>query len=364
MPLPSEQVMHTAVCERDAAFDGQFLYAVITTGVFCQPSCPSRTPRVENLRFYATPGEAIAAGFRPCKRCSPIDLSQNIEAIVRASRYIEAHSDERLTLAHLADHVDLSPSHLQKRFKQVFGITPKAFQDALRMRTFKQSLKDGESVTDAIYTAGFGSASRVYGEASRDLGMTPSHYRAGAPGEPIHFACRKNPLGWLMMAATEQGVCFVEFGDSEAVLLEKLLSEFPKARLNRSTAQEGIELDNWLDALNTHLADNAPCPTLPLDLRGTAFQIQVWTFLQSTREGDTMSYGELANAIGKPKATRAVASACARNRIGVLIPCHRVLRGDGSLGGYRWGLARKQRLLEQEKDSRKTSRQHSDIENE
>jgi AraC family transcriptional regulator of adaptative response/methylated-DNA-[protein]-cysteine methyltransferase len=270
--------------------------------------------------------------------------------LIEIARYIEAHADEPLSLASLAKIAGLSASRLQRTFKQAFGISPKVYQDAVRMRQFKQSLKDGEGVTQAIFSAGFGSISRVYGEASRNIGMSPKTYRAGGTGESIAYAYRNTALGHMAMAATDKGVCFAQFGDDQEALFAMLKEEFPKATLSPSPAQDAPELDAWIDALDHHISQGSARPDLPLDIRGTAFQMKVWQFLLSIREGEVLSYGELATKMQQPKAFRAVASACARNRIGVLIPCHRVLRGDGSLGGYRWGLERKLALLDAEKE--------------
>lgn len=275
-----------------------------------------------------------------------------VARLIKVAHHIESHADEPLTLASLATLAALSPSRLQKQFKEVFGVSPKAYQDAVRMRRFKQSLKDGDKVTDAIFASGYGSVSRVYGEANRNIGMSPKTYRAGGAGEVIVYACRMTTLGLMMMAATDRGVCFVEFGDDKASLMAQLRSEFPNADLNASPARNAPELDAWMDALDQHISAGAPRPDLPLDMRGTAFQVKVWQFLLSIREGDVLSYSEVAAKIDKPKAVRAVASACGKNRIGVLIPCHRVLRGDGGLGGYRWGLERKRALLEAERRNR------------
>lgn len=275
--------------------------------------------------------------------------SARVARLVRVAQHIEMHADEALTLSSLAKVAALSPSRLQKQFKAAFGVSPKAYQDAVRMRRFKQSLKDGSKVTDAIFASGFGSVSRVYGEANRSIGMPPRTYRAGGAGEVIVYAGRTTALGLMMMAATDRGVCFVEFGDDEASLVGRLRSEFPKAELTASPARNAPELDAWMEALDQHISVGAPRPDLPLDMRGTAFQVKVWQFLLSIREGDVLSYSEVAAKIDKPRAVRAVASACGKNRIGVLIPCHRVLRGDGGLGGYRWGLERKQALLDAER---------------
>ncbi len=353
MSMPPEQEMRKAIAARDKSCDGHFFYGVITTGVFCQPSCSARSAKPENLRFFPSIEAATVAGFRPCKRCQPTEGILRVTRLVEIARYIEEHADERLTLASLADMAGLSSSRLQRIFTQAFGVSPKAFQDAVRMQRFKQSLKDGVGVTDAIFSSGFGSISRVYGEASRNIGMTPKAYRAGGAGEIITYVCRNTALGLMAMAATDKGVCFVQFGDGDAAsLVTKLKDEFPNAELSASPAQDAPELDAWMEALDQHISKGAPRPDLPLDIRGTAFQMKVWQFLLSIREGDVLSYTELAVNIDKPKAVRAVASACAKNRIGVLIPCHRVLRGDGSLGGYRWGLERKRALLDAERARR------------
>ena len=282
---------------------------------------------------------------------SVVGESARVARLVRVAQHIEMHADEALTLSSLAKVAALSPSRLQKQFKAAFGVSPKAYQEAVRMRRFKQSLKDGRKVTDAIFASGFGSVSRVYGEANRSIGMPPRTYRAGGAGEVIVYAGRTTALGLMMMAATDRGVCFVEFGDDEASLVGRLRSEFPKAELTASPARNAPELDAWMEALDQHISAGAPRPDLPLDMRGTAFQVKVWQFLLSIREGDVLSYSEVAAKIDKPRAVRAVASACGKNRIGVLIPCHRVLRGDGGLGGYRWGLERKRALLEAERRS-------------
>lgn len=352
MSMPSEQEMRAAIASRDKASDGRFFYGVITTGVFCRPSCTTRPALPENLRFFPSIESAIVAGFRACKRCQPTKGTPNVDRLVDIARYIESHADERLTLADLADQAGLSPSRLQRVFKAAFGVSPKVYQDAVRMQQFKQSLKAGDGVTDAIFSAGYGSISRVYGEAMRNIGMTPKAYQAGGAGETITYAWRNTALGLMAMAATDKGVCFVQFGEDEKSLLTKLQTEFPKAKLTASPAQNRPEFDAWMDALDTHISKGAPRPDLPLDLRGTAFQMKVWRFLLSIREGDVLSYGEAAALIDKPKAHRAVASACAKNRIGVLIPCHRVLKGDGGLGGYRWGVERKRALLDAERARR------------
>lgn len=349
MSMPSEIEMRKAITTRDKSFNGQFYYGVITTGVFCLPSCSVKPAKPENLRFFSSIEAAVLADFRPCKRCHPVAGNSRIAKLIEVARYIEQHADEKMTLSSLGKVAELSPSRLQRIFKETFGVSPKAYQDAIRMRHFKHSLKKGDGVTHAIYSSGFGSISRVYGEATRNIGMAPKVYRAGGAGEVINYACRDTALGFMMMAATDKGICSVQFGDNENTLLTQLREEFPNAELTVSASQNAPELDIWMEALDQHISQGAPRPDLPLDIRGTAFQIKVWQFLLSIKEGDILSYGEVAEQINKPKAVRAVASACGKNRIGVLIPCHRVLRSDGGLGGYRWGLERKRTLLDKEK---------------
>jgi AraC family transcriptional regulator of adaptative response/methylated-DNA-[protein]-cysteine methyltransferase len=343
--------MYAAIANRDASFDGIFFYGVVTTGVYCKPSCGSRPANRENLRLYFDVNSAARAGFRPCKRCRPDSLQHDLDKMIKIARYIETHADDRLTLAELSKRANLSASRFQKVFKSAFGVSPKEYQDASRLDRFKSALKKGDNVTGAIFSAGFGSTSRVYGEVARNMGMTPAAYRAGGAGEQIFYAYRNSSLGPLLMAATGRGVCFAQFGDSFDELLEQLQSEFPDAKFMESPGAEGPELDKWIAALDAHVSQHAPRPDLPLDLRGTSFQLKVWQFLLSVREGDVLSYGELAREIDKPKAFRAVASACGANRVGVLVPCHRVLRGNGDLGGYRWGVERKRVLLDAERAS-------------
>lgn len=348
--MPTDSQMWRATSARDARFDGAFWYAVTTTGVFCRPSCPSRRPRRDNVRFFTSTAAASAAGFRPCKRCMPLATRDPLAVrIEEVARYIDAHADQPLPLATLASRAHLSPAHFQRRFKALLGVSPKAYQDGARLARLKAGLRSGGAVLDAIVGAGFSSTSRVYGEAARNLGMTPSAYRSGGAGETIAYACRATALGLLMMAATDRGVCFAQFGPSEAALRRELATEFPKATLAASPMADSPQLDSWISAFEAHLGGHAPRPDLPLDLRGTAFQVKVWRFLLGIRAGEVLSYGEVAAGIGAPNAVRAAASACAANRIAVLVPCHRVLRGDGGLGGYRWGIERKRALIDQER---------------
>ena len=277
---------------------------------------------------------------------------KTLEKFVELARYIATNADDSLTLEKLAARVHLSPSRMQRVFKSTFGVTPKKFQQAARSDRFKALLRSGIDITDAIYEAGYGSTSRVYGRAMHNIGMTPKSYRAGGKGEAVTWACRDTVLGPLLMAATDRGVCFAQFGDSESALLAQLEAEFPNAELQAYSEQSSLQLEQWIDALNAYLQNRQPRPDVPLDLKGTAFQIKVWEFLLSLKDGDVMSYAEVARAIDKPGAVRAAASACAKNRIAVLVPCHRILRGDGGLGGYRWGLERKRALLDAERARR------------
>ena len=304
------------------------------------------------MAFYATPQEAEVAGFRACKRCKPTDDGPTNEAAAKMrmiADHIAAHADEPLTLDQLATVAGLSPFYLQRTFKAVFGITPKEYHAAKRLDAFKAGLRAGDSVLGAVFDAGYGSTSRVYEQVDGGLGMTPSAYRAGGEGETIVHAVRDTTLGPLMMAATERGVCFVQFGDDAETLSKELAAEFPRAELRPAEMDGNTALHDWMNALDAHLSRGSPRPELPLDLRGTAFQIRVWRFLLGVRSGEVVSYAEVARGIGTPRAVRAAASACGANRVGILVPCHRALRSDGGLGGYRWGLDRKRVLLDQER---------------
>jgi AraC family transcriptional regulator of adaptative response/methylated-DNA-[protein]-cysteine methyltransferase len=353
--MPDEPVMRAAILDRDPRFDGMFVYGVLTTGVYCRPSCASRAANPANVRFFPDAATAESTGLRPCKRCDPRGAGdRHIGLMQELARYIEKRADQPLSLKTLAKQAQLSPAYLQRVFKRAFGVSPKAYHDAARLRLLKGALKSGRTVLESITEAGFQSTSRVYGHTTRTLGMAPSTYRAGGAGETIAYAFRKTALGPLLMAATERGVCFAQFGKTEQSLIEQMKGEFPKAMVRESDATQSPALDAWIEALEAHIEGSAPRPEVPLDLRGTAFQIRVWRFLLGVPEGDVLSYTEVASGIGAPKSARAAASACAANRIAVLVPCHRVLRGDGGLGGYRWGVERKRVLIDQER-ARRTS---------
>jgi AraC family transcriptional regulator of adaptative response/methylated-DNA-[protein]-cysteine methyltransferase len=274
---------------------------------------------------------------------------QILRKFIELARYIAAQAEQPLTLEILAKRVQLSPSRMQRVFKSIFGVSPKKLQQAARSERFKASLRAGADITDAIYAAGYGSSSRLYEQAMHGIGMTPKRYRAGGQGETLTFACRDTVLGPILMAATDRGVCFAQFGNDCESLQAQLRAEYPQAELQAYQGQTDQQLDRWIDALNGYIQNKQPRPEIPLDLQGTAFQIKVWEFLLSIEEGDVVSYSELAEGIGRPRAVRAAASACGANRIAVLVPCHRILRADGGLGGYRWGLERKRTLLDGER---------------
>lgn len=339
-----------AVAARDRAHDGAFVYAVVTTGVYCKPSCASRAPRRENVRFFANPAEAEQAGFRACLRCRPRIAASNPHAalVKRICRAIERSGEEPVTLAQLAEMFGQSPFHLQRTFKSVLGITPKAYADECRVRRFKDNLRSGQSVTRALYEAGYGSSSRVYESAAGQLGMTPDKYRRGAVAEVIRYTTAASPIGRMLVAATAKGICAVQFADSDEELEHGIRREYPFAARKRDDA----ELRGWVSALVEKMREESAgsrhAGHLPLDIRATAFQRRVWEHLRTIPRGKTESYGEIAGKLGDAHKARAVARACATNPVAVAIPCHRVVRGNGELSGYRWGAQRKQKLLAME----------------
>jgi AraC family transcriptional regulator of adaptative response/methylated-DNA-[protein]-cysteine methyltransferase len=343
----SETQCWNAILTRDRRFDGRFFFGVVTTGVYCRPSCPSRHPLRSNVRFFSAPAEAERAGLRPCLRCRP--LSDPAAAMEDLCRYIERHCGERLDLATLAARAGLSRFHLQRTFKAAVGVTPKQYIEAHRVGKLKKELRHAKDVTAAVYQAGFGSSSRVYERADSRLGMTPKQYRQGGAGVSITYAPIASPLGLAMMGATDRGVCFVQFGESREQLIEALRREYPAATLEPAADPAPAAFREWMDALSAHLAGARPGLDLPLDIQATAFRMRVWDFLRTIPYGQVRSYGEVAAGIGQPSAVRAVAQACAANRVAVAIPCHRVIRGTGELGGYRWGVERKQALLDRER---------------
>ncbi|MEZ5759296.1 MAG: methylated-DNA--[protein]-cysteine S-methyltransferase [Emcibacteraceae bacterium] len=341
----TEEQYLDAIKARDKSFDGRFYYGVITTGVYCKPSCPSRPALRENMRFFDTPDDAEKQGLRPCKKCNPRDINP----LARIADYIEKHADEKITLDRLAEISNLSPHHIQRKFKAAYGVSPKEYQNGLRLNHFKSALRSGDDISGAIYEAGYGSSSRIYEQIDGRIGMTPAAYRSGGRGEEISYAIRDCSLGLIIMAATDRGVCMIHFGDSVEGLEDELRREYPHAVLKKTPKSSDDHLNDWIEAFERHISFGAKRPDIPLHLNGTAFQIKVWRFLMSVKPGEVLSYKEQAERMGIPKAVRAVASANARNNIGVLVPCHRILRGDGSLGGFRWGLDRKRALIDQER---------------
>jgi len=342
-----EETYWQAVLTRDKHSDGTFVYAVRSTGIYCNPSCAARRPRREQVVFFPQPEAAEQAGYRACRRCRPQEASVyqlQLEMVQHACHYIDTHLEGPLTLEALGKEVSVSPYHLQRVFKRIMGITPRQYAQAYRLGQLKQQLKEGETVTTALYNTGYGSSSRLYEQAPAQLGMTPAAYRQGGKSMHIGYAIVDCPLGRLLIAATEKGICAVSLGDSDAVLETALHSEYPAAEIQR----DGVELSQWVSTLLNHLNGQQPQLDLPIDVQATAFQWRVWQALRAIPYGSTRSYGQVAQALGDPKATRAVARACASNPVAIVVPCHRVVREDGKLGGYRWGLERKQRLLAQE----------------
>lgn len=335
-----------AVVARDGASDGKFVFAVSSTGVYCRPSCPSKRPRRENVSFFRHPREAERAGFRACLRCRPQSVAENPrQQLVKAMcRYIEQHLDEPLTLASLSTEFRHSAFHLQRTFKAVLGITPKQYADSCRMRGFRQKLKAGHSVTRAMYDAGYSSTSRLYSRTTAELGMEPGKYRRGGIAAPIRYTFTHSPLGRMLIAATGKGICSIQFADSDEELEQSLRQEFPYALRRRNDA----DLAKFAQTVLEKMRGSEPAESLPLDIRATAFQRRVWSHLQSLSAGETKSYSEVAKAIRRPSAVRAVARACASNPVAIAIPCHRVVRSDGESGGYRWGIQRKEKLLQME----------------
>jgi len=273
---------------------------------------------------------------------------QRNNTIAKVALHIKENADQSLPLAALAAKFGFSSGHLQKTFKQSYGLTPKAYQNAIRIKTLKSALKEGSDISDAIYTAGYGSTSRIYEQIDGRIGMTLSAYRSGGKDEKIAYAICETALGLILMAATRRGVCYIHFGDNRNSLLDELSKEYPHAEISPTSPANNPQLDLWIEALNRHLSHNAERPDIPLHLNGTAFQMRVWRFLMSVPEGEVRSYKELAQGIDNPRAVRAAASACASNNIAILVPCHRILKTDGGLGGYRWGQARKRVLLDKE----------------
>jgi len=341
-----------AVRANDARFDGAFVLGVKTTGIYCKPSCRAKLPKRENVDFYASARVAENYGFRACKRCRPgmvNGVDPQVEKILKACEMITG--DDLLTLSDLSAAVGLSSYHLQRSFKEIIGISPKKYAEAKRMERFKDEIKGGSDVVTAMYDAGFGSSSRLYEKATENLGMTPAVYKKGGKGMNINYIITDCELGLLLVARTPRGICSVTFGDSKEQLAADLEAEFPNAEISNNDH----DLQNATDAIIKYLYGKNRRLVLPLDLQATAFQLQVWEALKNIPYGERRSYTQIAEQLGDPKKVRAVAQACAKNRVALVIPCHRVVGSDGSITGYRWGVERKKRLLMLETSCRNRS---------
>ncbi len=321
------------------------MLGVKTTGIYCRPSCRARLPKRENVDFYVSPAAAERVGFRACKRCRPHDVGSLDPQVYKVLRAVALIDGDAMTLDELASAVGLSSYHLQRSFKDIIGLSPKKYAEAKRMERFKDELRGGSDVVTAMYDAGFGSSSRLYEKAAEGLGMTPAVYKKGGQGMKISFTISDCELGKLLVARTKRGICSVTFGCDVVNLRNELVLEFPKAEIE----EDARDLKHAVDGIIKYLSGKNERLVLPLDLRATAFQMQVWDFLRKIPYGETRSYSDVAEALGDRKKVRAVAQACAKNRVAVLIPCHRVVASDGKLSGYRWGVERKAKLLAQEK---------------
>src|SRR5438093_2258141 len=340
-----------AVLSRDASRDGSFVFAVRSTGIYCRPSCPARRPRREQVQFFQLPEAAEQAGFRACRRCRPRRVRHHhpeIELVRRVCAVIEENDEQPLTLEKLSASTGVSAHHLQRTFKEVMGISPRQYAESRRLNQFKANVRSGASVTAAMYDAGYGSSRALYEQSSARLGMTPATYGRGGKGMRIIYTIADCSLGRVLVAATERGVCSIALGDSDSDLITALFAEYPNASIDSKDTTISSSLNLSLSKVLEYLNGQSPRIDLPLDIQATAFQCRVWEELRRIPIGNTRSYQEIANAIGKPKAVRAVAGACASNHVALIIPCHRVIREDKSLGGYSTGLERKRKLLESE----------------
>lgn len=329
------------VVERTSTADAMFVYAVRTTGIYCRPSCPSRRPLRTSVEFYPTSELAERAGYRACKRCTPAQEHPQLRTLTAACNYLDRNEDRTVKLQELGNAVGLSPFHVQRIFRRCLGITPREYQGARRMERFRRQVSQGETVTAAIYEAGFGSSSRLYEDANQQLGMTPTELRRGGKNVKIRYSISDSPLDKMLVAVTDVGLCAISFGLLESELEDDLAARFPFSNLSRDEEGLGTLVQQVLSRLTEHPA----ALDMPLDVRATAFQKRVWEALQQIPRGETRSYGDIADSLGQPTAARAVARACSQNPVAVVIPCHRVVGKDGQLTGYRWGIERKQKLL-------------------
>ncbi len=339
------EIYWQAVKNNDARFNGAFVYAVNSTKIYCKPSCSSRQPKRENVKFFYDFKTAENEGFRACQRCKPKSENSNPQAeiVIRACEILE--TEEQITLEDLSAKLDLSAAYLQKIFKEIVGVSPKKYAEAKRLAKFKSELKKGNEVIEAMYESGYGSSSRLYENVSGKLGMTPAIYKKGGKDLQIEFAIVETELGKLLVARTEKGVCAVSFGDEKEFLRENLNKEFPKAEISENDKN----LKNYVEAILENLSGTNKSLDLPLDIQATAFQMRVWEILRKIPYGETLSYSDVAEKLGNKNAVRAVATACASNRVALVIPCHRVIGKSGDLSGYRWGIERKKQILEKEK---------------
>lgn len=339
------EIFWNAVKTNDARFDGAFYLGVKTTGIYCRPSCRARTPKRENVAFFPTINAAESFGLRACLRCKPKDIAgvdPHVAIMLKVCKLLD--SEDLFSLETLAGEVGMSPSHLQRSFKEVIGVSPKKYSESRRMEKFKNELRSGSDVTTAMYDAGFGSSSRLYEKASENLGMTPTKYKKGGKGVQINYTITDCEFGRILVARTINGLCNVAFADNDSLLEENLKKEYPNAEVTKDAAV----LKEFVDEILKHLAGKKKRLDLPLDIQATAFQMRVWELLRKIPYGETVTYTQIAEQLGDKKKVRAVAQACASNRVAVVIPCHRVVGKNGKLSGYRWGVERKGKLLKSE----------------
>ncbi|WP_321796559.1 bifunctional DNA-binding transcriptional regulator/O6-methylguanine-DNA methyltransferase Ada [Caballeronia sp. J97] len=348
----SDENRWQAVVDRDERADGAFFFAVRTTGVFCRPSCASRAPRRENVEFFQTTDAAEAAGYRACKRCQPTSLPRELAIVERACKVLDADPQQRMTLAQLSDAVHVSPFHLQRLFSRIVGISPRQYQAAQRAGVLRDALQRGRDVTRATHDAGFGSPSRMYEAVPAELGMTPSAYRRRGAGLTVRYATAATPLGTVLVAATDKGVCKIAFGDDAHTLVDELAADFAQAE----RIEDAAKLEPFVAQIRAYLQGTRERFDLPLDIGATAFQRRVWDALRRIPYGQTRSYTDIAESLGSPRAVRAVANACASNPVALAIPCHRVIGKDGAIAGYRWGKPRKETLLDTERARNETNK--------
>ena len=336
-----------AVLKRDLRADGRFVLAVRSTHIYCRPSCPARRPLRQNAVFFRSNQEAEREGYRPCRRCRPEEQAEASALVKRAAAVLADSGQESFRLGAIAAQLRTSPAVLRRAFQRTTGLSPREFAQASRLARFKNLLRSGSSIADALYACGYGSPSRVYEKAGAQLGMTPASYKKGAPGMNIGYTIAKTSLGKVLVAATSRGVSAVYLGDNENAMVDALYKEYSRASIYREPATN----EKWVQEVVSRAEGHAPSLDLPLDVQATAFQHRVWQELQKIPRGTTKTYTQVARALGKPEAVRAVARACATNPVSIIVPCHRVIRSDGQLAGYRWGLSRKEKLLQRETET-------------